>query len=84
MNVAYIKNYNVEIDIFEKKEITPLHIINQNQLPDNGDIINILANEDEKNLFEKIKNKSFAIKEISTVYKLYELTSEEIKLIETK
>ncbi|OJV38625.1 MAG: hypothetical protein BGO29_15785 [Bacteroidales bacterium 36-12] len=59
----YIKNYNVEIDIFEKKEITPLHIINQNQLPDNGDIINILANEDEKNLFEKIKNKSIFIKD---------------------
>ncbi|MFN8267575.1 MAG: TaqI-like C-terminal specificity domain-containing protein [Chitinophagales bacterium] len=59
----YIKNYDVAIDILEKKEITPLHIINQNELPDNGDIINILANDDEKKLFEKIKSKSTFIKD---------------------
>jgi hypothetical protein len=59
----YIKNYDVVIDVFEKKEITPLHIIDQNKLPDNGDIINILANEKEKKIFEKIKSKSTFIKE---------------------
>ena len=64
----YIKNYDVVIDVFEKKEITPLHIIDQNKLPDNGDIINILANEKDKKLFEKIKNNSSSVQEISTVY----------------
>jgi len=59
----YIKNYDVVIDVFEKKEITPLHIIDQNKLPDNGDIINILANEKDKKIFEKIKSKSTFIKE---------------------
>jgi len=64
----YIKNYDVVIDVFEKKEITLLHIIDQNKLPDNGDIINILANEKDKKLFEKIKNNSSSVQEISTVY----------------
>ncbi|MBK7097648.1 MAG: N-6 DNA methylase [Sphingobacteriales bacterium] len=59
----YIKNYDVQIDVLAKKEIAPLHTINQNQLPDNGDIINILASEVEKKLFEKIKSKSTFIKD---------------------
>lgn len=64
----YIKNDNVEIDIFEKKEVRFHQEINQNKLPDNGDIINILANENEKKLFEKIKNISDSIQDVSTVY----------------
>jgi hypothetical protein len=64
----YIKNYDVVIDVFEKKEITPLHIIDQNKLPDNGDIINILANENEKKLFEKIKNCSLTVANIAKTY----------------
>ncbi len=64
----YIKNYDVVIDVLEKKEISTLHIINQNQLPNNGDIINILSSEEDKKLFEKIKGKSNLIKEMCTVY----------------
>lgn len=64
----YIKNYDVVIDVLEKKEISTLHIINQNQLPNNGDVINILSSEDDKKLFEKIKNKSTTIADISKTY----------------
>lgn len=64
----FIKNEEVEIDIFEKGIFKHHQFIDQIQLPDNGDIINILAKEEEKSLFEKIKNKSFLIQEISTVY----------------
>ncbi|ODT34826.1 MAG: hypothetical protein ABS67_03850 [Niabella sp. SCN 42-15] len=64
----YIKNDNVEIDIFENKEIKFHHTINQNKLPDNGDVINILSSEEEKILFEKINNHSNTIQGISTVY----------------
>jgi hypothetical protein len=62
------KNNEVVIDIFEKNEFRQHQIIKQNSLPNNGDIINILANEDEKDLFEKIKKLSNSIQEISTVY----------------
>ncbi|HRN47985.1 MAG TPA: Eco57I restriction-modification methylase domain-containing protein, partial [Niabella sp.] len=64
----YIKNNALEIDILNKGEINPLHTISQYDLPDNGDIINILANEEEKNLFEKIKNQSVQISEIAKSY----------------
>lgn len=64
----YIKNTALEIDILKHKTITQFQSIDQNNLPENGDIINILANEDEKNLFEKIKSKSNLINEISSVY----------------
>ncbi|MCK9499088.1 MAG: Eco57I restriction-modification methylase domain-containing protein, partial [Bacteroidales bacterium] len=59
----YIKNTNIEIDIFEKKKIRLHQEINQNKLPDNGDVINILQSEEDKNLFEKIKSKSSFIKD---------------------
>lgn len=59
----YIKNNALEIDILNKGEISPLHTISQLDLPDNGDIINILANKKEKELFEKIKSKSTFIKD---------------------
>lgn len=64
----YIKSNEVEIEILEKGEIKLHQTIDQNDLPDNGDIINILAKEEEKKLFEKIKNHSNSIQEISSVY----------------
>ncbi|HRP90341.1 MAG TPA: N-6 DNA methylase, partial [Edaphocola sp.] len=65
---ADIKNTELEIDILSNKEIEPFQTINQLNLPDNGDVINILAIEDDKKLFEKIKVLSNSIKEISSVY----------------
>ncbi len=65
---ADIKNTELEIDILSNKEIEPFQTINQLNLPDNGDVINILANEEEKKMFEKIKVLSNSIKEISSVY----------------
>lgn len=64
----YIKSNNVEIEIFKKGKIKLHQTIDQNDLPDDGDIINILAKEEEKKLFEKIKNHSNSIQEISSVY----------------
>jgi type I restriction-modification system DNA methylase subunit len=58
----------VVIDIFEKNEFREHQIIKQNSVPDNGDIINILAKEEDKNLFEKIINKSVQISEIAKTY----------------
>ncbi|GMV78391.1 MAG: hypothetical protein AMXMBFR79_15220 [Chitinophagaceae bacterium] len=63
-----IKNTELEIDLLSNKVIEPFQIISQLNLPDNGDIINILANEEEKNLFEKIKNQSVQISEIAKSY----------------
>ncbi|MBS1646883.1 MAG: N-6 DNA methylase [Bacteroidetes bacterium] len=59
----YIKNTELEIDILDKGEISPLHTISQYDLPHNGDVINVLANDGENNLFEKIKGKSTFIKD---------------------
>lgn len=64
----YIKNTALEIDILKHKTITQFQSIDQNNLPENGDIINILANEEEKYLFEKIKSKSIQISEIAKSY----------------
>lgn len=64
----FIKNYDVQIDILQQKEIKLLHTINQNQIPDNGDIINILTTEEEKDLFKKISNASIPLQKISSVY----------------
>lgn len=63
-----IKNTELEIDLLSNKVIEPFQTINQLNLPDNGDVINILANEEQKNLFEKIQVLSNSIKEISSVY----------------
>ena len=63
-----IKNTELEIDLLSNKVIEPFQIISQLNLPDNGDVINILANEEEKKLFEKIKNKSVQISEISKTF----------------
>ncbi|MEZ5036153.1 MAG: TaqI-like C-terminal specificity domain-containing protein [Chitinophagales bacterium] len=63
-----IKNTELEIDLLSNKVIEPFQTINQLNLPDNGDVINILANEEQKNLFEKIKNQSVQISEIAKSY----------------
>jgi type I restriction-modification system DNA methylase subunit len=62
------KNDKMEIDFFEKAEIKFHHFVDQNTLPDNGDVINILSNEAEKKLFDKIKEKSNFIVDECTVY----------------
>jgi len=64
----FLKNNKTGIDFFEKCEIKHLHFIDQNTLPDNGDVINILSSAEEKTLFEKIKKLSSTIRQTSTVY----------------
>ncbi|TGM99487.1 Eco57I restriction-modification methylase domain-containing protein [Leptospira dzoumogneensis] len=61
-------NNKVVIDIFEKNRIKEHQTILQNSFPNNGDTINILSKENEKKLFEKIKNLSNSIREVSNVY----------------
>jgi hypothetical protein len=64
----YIKNNEVAIEIYDKNEIHLHQYISQLKLPDNGEVINILARADEKVLFEKIKQKSVSIGEVCAVY----------------
>jgi len=64
----YVKNGEVTIDIYEKDEIHFHQYISQHKLPDNGEVINILSSDDEKKLFEKIKNSSIQISEICKTY----------------
>ncbi len=64
----YIKNSSLIIDTYQKGKIEFSQEINQNHLPDNGDIINVVSNDEDKLLFEKIKEKSVFIKDISKVY----------------
>jgi len=60
----YVKNSEVTIDIYENNGIRFHQYISQLQLSDNGEVINILASDDEKTLFEKIKQQSIFIKDI--------------------
>lgn len=64
----FIKNNDVKIDILQNNKIIEHQTINQYDLPANGEVINILANKNEKALFEKIKQNSILIKEICNVY----------------
>ena len=64
----YVKNIEVAIDIYENDEIHFHQHISQLNLPNNGEVINILQNEDEKKLFEKIKKSSIPIGEICETY----------------
>jgi predicted type IV restriction endonuclease len=63
-----IKNRDVQIDVYEKGEIKFYQIVNQYYLPENGEIINILSREEEKALFEKIKQYSIMIKDCCDVF----------------
>jgi hypothetical protein len=65
---SYVKNGEVTIDIYDKDEIRLHQYISQLKLPDDGGVINVLANDDEKALFEKIKNVSIPICEVCEVY----------------
>jgi hypothetical protein len=64
----YIKNSSLIIDTYQKGEISFSQEINQEELPDNGDVINVVSNDEEKLLFEKIKEKSVFIKDVSKIY----------------
>ena len=59
-----IKNNATQIDISEKKIISFYQNINQKELPNDGDIFNIIAKKNEKELFEKIKSNSQFIRDI--------------------
>jgi len=59
-----IKNDSVCIDIFADNQVKEHQIINQYTLPDDGDVINIVATPDEKELYEKIKKRSNFIKDV--------------------
>jgi adenine-specific DNA-methyltransferase len=58
-----LKNKDVIIDISLKKDISNYQTINQYELPDDGEVINIISKEGDKILFQKIKKKSTFIKE---------------------
>lgn len=60
----YIKNSSLIIDNYQKGEISFSQEINQEELPVNGDVINVVSNDVEKLLFEKIKEKSVFIKDV--------------------
>ena len=64
----YVKNGELAIDIYDNDEIHLHQYISQLKLPDDGEVINILASKDEKELFEKIKAKSILVSEISKTY----------------
>ena len=59
----YIKNTSLIIDTYQKGKIEFSQEINQDNLPSDGDVINVVSNEEEKLLFEKIKAKSIYIKD---------------------
>jgi len=65
---SYVKNGEITIDIYDKNEIRLHQYISQLKLPDNGEVINVLSSDDEKALFEKIKNASIPIYELCEVY----------------
>jgi len=62
------KNNIVAIEKYEKKTFSDYQTINQNDIPKNGEIINLLAKPKEINLFNKIKKNSISVKDISKVY----------------
>ena len=61
-------NSNVPIDTYDNGEIRLHQVFSQQKLPANGDVINVLSNDDEKALFAKIKAVSLPLCEICQVY----------------
>jgi len=51
----YIKSSSLIIDTYQKGKIEFSQEINQDNLPDNGDIINVVSNDEEKLHFRKDK-----------------------------
>lgn len=87
----FVKNNDIEIDIFKKGNINAFQTINQNDLPDNGDVINVISSDEDKKLFEKIIQRSILIKDVCNVYngvKPFEkgkgTPSQTAKILETK
>ncbi len=64
----FIKNRNLQIEVCEKTVVNFLQEISQYNLPNDGEIINILANKKEKILFEKIKSNALFIENVAKVY----------------
>ena len=65
---GYIKNNDTSIELYQNSNFETLHKINQNELPNNGDIINVIANKKEKSLFEKIKINSIEVQDLSKTF----------------
>ena len=63
-----LSDNNVEIEIYEKGMIRHSHILNMKNLPSNGDVINIVSDENAHLLFSKIKNNSVPLKQICKIY----------------
>jgi adenine-specific DNA-methyltransferase len=51
----------IQIDKLEKGEINNYQVLSKNDIPSNGDVINIVAKKEETILFNKIKEKSLFI-----------------------
>ncbi len=60
-----IKNNLVIIEKYEKNTFSEYQTINQNDIPKDGEIINLLAKPEEIRLFNKIKKNSELLKDIS-------------------
>ena len=58
----------VKIEIYTKGEISESHELIQSELPQEGEVINLIAKPLERVLFEKIKSQSVLIKDIASVY----------------
>jgi hypothetical protein len=68
-NCKPTENHKIRIDIFDRQNIkTEQQIAQQSWIDANGAPINVFINENEKLLFEKIKNCSKLVGEISKVY----------------
>jgi hypothetical protein len=65
---SFIKNTSILIDYSEKGVFSNLQQINQYNLPQDGDIINVVSNLAEKDLFEKIKIASVTLKNETAVF----------------
>ncbi|WP_310378817.1 Eco57I restriction-modification methylase domain-containing protein [Flavobacterium sp.] len=59
------KNNLVAIEKYEKNTFSDYQTINQNDIPKEGEIINLLAKPEEISLFTKIKKNSYLLKDIS-------------------
>lgn len=61
---SYLKNNAVIIDLNDSVATNQHQQISQYNLPNNGDVINIISSESEKTLFEKLKINSVFVKDI--------------------
>ena len=59
---------SIQIDKLEKGIISDYQILSKNDIPSNGDIINIVAKKYETTLFNKLKEKSLLVSDVTIVY----------------